>query len=95
MYERTVPEMRTDVAITLGAKPPSILPSVSTALSVGATLRETIVCRATITCAATTTGSTVPCGADAWPPVPRTTSSMESLLAVTAPAAQPMVPGDA
>ena len=92
---RMLPEIRTSDAMTFGATPPSIRPSVSTALSVGDTLRLTSIWSAVTSCAATTTGSTVPCGAEAWPPVPRTSSSTESEFAVTGPAAQPRVPADA
>ena len=81
--------------MTFGAKPPSTFPSVITALSVGETERATIVCSATTSCAATTTASTVPCGADAWPPVPRTMNWRSSLFAVTGPRAQPIVPAEA
>mmetsp|Transcript_54033 Transcript_54033/g.145731 ORF Transcript_54033/g.145731 Transcript_54033/m.145731 type:complete len:238 (+) Transcript_54033:86-799(+) len=94
VYVRTVPSICTLSASTFGANPPSILPRLMTALSVGDMLRLTTACRLVTNCAATTMASTVPCGADACPPLPCTVSWMESLLAVTDPGAQPRVPAE-
>ena len=49
-----------------------------TALSIGATLRDTIVCAAVMMCAATTTGSIVKCGWAPWPPLPQIVISTRS-----------------
>nr|WP_270263825.1 hypothetical protein [Kocuria marina] len=54
--------------MTLGASPALIMPTLTTFMWSGATLRETIVFSATVTCAATNTGSTPFCGMDAWEP---------------------------
>jgi hypothetical protein len=50
--------------------PTWMLPTVRTAVSVGATSRETTVCSRTTIDAASTTGSTVACGIDPCPPRP-------------------------
>ena len=72
-----------------------LFPKVMTALSVGDVFREIMHCAAVMNCAATTTGSTVPWGAEAWPPVPVMRMSRESEFAVTEPGAHPTVPAEA
>ena len=66
--ERTVRPIVTSLAITFIALPPWIVPTVTTAVCVGSTLRATTVCSAITMLAAATIGSIVWCGRAAWPP---------------------------
>jgi hypothetical protein len=53
-------------------------PTVTTANSPGLTSRATIVCSASTVRAAITIGSTVVCGAEPWPPLPKMVMRSES-----------------
>ncbi|MNT39356.1 hypothetical protein D3C72_1755960 [compost metagenome] len=69
---RTVPPISTKSGITLRASmsPPRMAQMLSTAFSMGGTLRGTMWCSAEITWLAATTGSAARCGWAPWPPLP-------------------------
>src|SRR6185437_11641458 len=73
--------------MTLLLVPAWQLPTVSTAVSPGATPRDTTVCSRTMTIAASTTGSMVFCGMEPWPPRPYTVMFMLSAADRHAPGA--------
>ncbi len=76
--------------------PALIRPTVTTAVRVGSTRRETIVCSRITREAAMTTGSMAWCGAEACPPRPCSVIRKSSQLAMIGPAAtwtEPLGPG--
>ena len=61
------------------------LPTVMTTGSKTSNCRVTMVCSAVMISAATLTGSFARCGADPWPPDPRTVTISPSLAAISVP----------
>ena len=78
--------------MTLLLVPAWTLPTVSTAISPGATSRDTTVCSRTMIMAASTTGSTVFCGMEPWPPRPYTVTLMLSAADMNGPGRVRTVP---
>ena len=78
--------------MTLLFVPAWMLPTVSTAVSPGATSRETTVCSRTTIIAASTTGSTAACGIEPCAPRPCTVIRMLSAADSTGPARVPTCP---
>ncbi|KAG0733939.1 hypothetical protein G6F24_018930 [Rhizopus arrhizus] len=64
-------------------------PMVTTAMSLGSTSRDTMVCRASTMLAAGTMGSTATCGIAPWPPTPLTVSTTVSDELYMTPARNP------
>jgi hypothetical protein len=84
--QRTVPRIRAVSGMTFDAfESVWNVPTVSTTLCSGSTLRETTVCSVTTICAATSVVSTALCGSAAWPPRPVTTISNSSAEACSGP----------
>ena len=73
--------------------PACIAHRLTTAVSIGLTLRLTIDCTAVIRCPATSTGSTAACGCAPWPPRPSMVISMRSAAAIAGPGVMPNRPG--
>jgi hypothetical protein len=78
--------------MTLLLVPAWMLPTVSTAVSVGGTSRATTVCNRTTIVAASTTGSTAACGIDPCAPRPCTVIRMLSAADSTGPGRVPTRP---
>ncbi len=78
--------------MTLLLLPAWQLPTVRTAVSPGATSRDTIVCSRTMIIAASTTGSTVFWGIEPWPPRPYTVILTLSAADRAGPERVPTVP---
>ena len=72
--------------------PPWKLPTVTTAVSVGATSRETMVCSRPTMAAPSTIGSTPRFGMEPWVPAPWTVISMELAVVSTGPRRVPTAP---
>ena len=91
---RTVPTSRACWGTTLIAPglPACIEHRLTTAVSIGETLRETIDCTAVMMWPATTTGSTVRWGCAPWPPRPSIAISTRSAAAIAAPGVSPILP---
>ncbi len=92
---RTVPTSLACAGITLIAPglPACIAQMLTTAVSIGLTLRLTIDCAAVMMWPATSTGSTAMCGCPPWPPRPSMVISMRSAAAIAAPGVMPIFPG--
>ena len=84
--ERTESPIVASFAITFIALPPCIVPTVTTAIFVGSTLRATTVCSAITMLETATIGSTVMCGRAAWPPRPLTVIVTRSDADIIGPA---------
>ena len=65
----------------------------TTAVSIGLTLRLTIDCAAVMMWPATSTGSIAACGCAPWPPRPSMVISMRSAAAIAGPGVMPIRPG--
>ncbi len=92
---RTVPTSLACDGITLIAPglPACIEHRLTTAVSIGLTLRLTIDCAAVMMCPATSTGSIAACGCAPWPPRPSIVISMRSAAAIAGPGVMPIWPG--
>ena len=92
---RTVPTSFACAGITLIAPglPACIAQMLTTAVSIGLTLRATIDCAAVMMCAATSTGSIAACGCAPWPPRPSIVISIRSAAAIAGPGVMPIWPG--
>jgi hypothetical protein len=89
---RTVPSSVQLSGTTLVASPACTMVTLSTAASMGFTLRLTMVCSAVMTWQATTTGSTPRCGSAAWLPLPWMTILKMLAEAITGPLLAANVP---
>ena len=89
---RIVPRSSTSGGITLKDSPPWITPTLTTAVSKGETLRDTMLCKAMIICALVRTGSTVRFGRAPCPPLPITRNRNFSAAAIIAPGVTPNQP---
>jgi|GEM_PF-3457551 len=78
--------------MTLLALPTWNAPTVTTAVWIGSTLRDTSVCNAITMPAAATMGSAALCGMAPWPPLPCTVIEAESIDAIAAPLRNATVP---
>jgi hypothetical protein len=91
---RTVPTSFASRGITEKAPglPAASEHSETTAASIGAVLRATMLCAAVMMWPAISTGSTVRCGCAAWPPRPLMVISIRSAAAIIGPGFRPMWP---
>lgn len=92
VYVRRFSSSTASSGMMLLFEPARMLPTVSTAGSVGAISRATTVCSRTTMSAARTTGSTVFCGIDPCPPRPYTVMRTLSALESTGPGRVSTVP---
>ncbi len=90
--QRTVPFIFASSGMTLNVVPLVNWATVTTAGSLGATSRLTIVCSAVTTYAPAAIGSTANCGIAPCPPWPRTVRSNSSAEAKNAPSRTPILP---
>ncbi len=92
---RTVPTSFACDGITLIAPglPACIAQMLTTAVSIGLTLRLTIDCAAVMMWPATSTGSIAACGCAPCPPLPSIVISKRSAAAIAGPGVMPIRPG--
>ena len=90
--ERMLRAMVAESGITLATVPACSVPTVTTAICRGSTLRATTLCSAITMLPAMSTGSTVKCGRAAWPPRPWMVMCAVSLAAMKGPLPKPKLP---